>query len=136
MVKKAKLEDVKKIVEIDFNSRKKKIFSKSEFLKVMERYVKRQEVFFALKNKKEIGYIGFSKSGKDIYLDFLCVVRAQQRKGYATKLIKLLKKAKRVFLEVRSDNFPAIVFYNKFGFVVYGVRKKKGFDKLKMRLLR
>jgi putative acetyltransferase len=68
---------------------------------------------------------------RDHCCDFVIFVdQTHQGKGIGTKLMKKIlttaksRKLKRIELGVFSDNLKATKFYEKFGFVKEGVRKK------------
>lgn len=60
----------------------------------------------------------------------IAVRKSHRRKGAAGKLLLHAKgfcgekKVKKLFLEVRESNVPAIAFYKKYGFQADGIRKK------------
>ncbi|RSX51435.1 ribosomal protein S18-alanine N-acetyltransferase [Bifidobacterium callimiconis] len=76
------------------------------------------------------GYAGFWYDGDDAELMTIGVDKAHQRQGIAAALLgRLLQDAerqgaRRMLLEVRVDNDPAIALYQRFGFTVMGRRKR------------
>jgi len=85
--------------------------------------------------KKIAGYAVFSLAADEVELLAIAVVRTWQHRGMAQKLfdfgitVLLRVGAKKVFLEVRRGNTPAISLYQKLGFLQIGVRKKYYDDK-------
>jgi len=89
-----------------------------------------QHYLILLGNKKTIGHIAFHEKKDKIYETQIVIGEKKYwGKGYGTAAIKLaLKKNKRykhkkVYLEVRPDNFRAIAAYKKCGFKIDGFKK-------------
>lgn len=76
------------------------------------------------------GYAGFWYDGEDAELMTIGVGKAHQRQGIAAALLRCLldeaaqQGARRMLLEVRVDNEPALALYSRFGFERMGVRKR------------
>ena len=76
------------------------------------------------------GYAGYWFDGDDAQIMTIGVAKQYQRKGMASKLLSTMIKtakqigAKRMLLEVRVDNVPALALYERFGFVKMGLRKR------------
>lgn len=76
------------------------------------------------------GYAGYWFDGDDAQIMTIGVAKQYQRKGVASKLLLTMIKtakqigAKRMLLEVRVDNVPALALYNRFGFAKMGLRKR------------
>ena len=76
------------------------------------------------------GYAGFWYDGDDAEIMTIGVAREFQRRGIASALLERLiadarkQGAKRMLLEVRVDNQPAIGLYERFGFTRMGLRKR------------
>ncbi len=83
----------------------------------------------AIKDKKILGYAGFSYSGDSADLLKICVDENFRRNGIAKALLKFGFETLRnlgvddVILEVRTSNLDAISFYEKAGFDKVCVRK-------------
>ncbi len=75
-----------------------------------------------------IGVITCSKSVDDADLEGIVTLKEYRGNGVATALLqfaeKQLKGMKKLLLEVREGNLPAIQFYKKNGFEKISVRKK------------
>ena len=76
------------------------------------------------------GYAGFWYDGDDAEIMTIGVGRRFQRQGIAASLMEALiarareQGAKRMLLEVRVDNTPALALYERFGFAKMGLRKR------------
>jgi [ribosomal protein S18]-alanine N-acetyltransferase len=73
-----------------------------------------------------IGYAGLARMGSEAEVHTLAVDPAHQGRGIGRALLQaLLKHAEgaTVFLEVRTDNEPAIALYRSEGFAVIGTRR-------------
>ncbi|OZG62551.1 ribosomal-protein-alanine N-acetyltransferase RimI [Bifidobacterium lemurum] len=76
------------------------------------------------------GYAGFWYDGEDAELMTIGVGKAHQRQGIAAALLRRLldeasrQGARRMLLEVRVDNEPALTLYHRFGFERMGLRKR------------
>lgn len=76
------------------------------------------------------GYAGFWYDGDDAEIMTIGVGRSFQRRGIAAMLLQSLiesakrQGAKRMLLEVRVDNVPALGLYERFGFIRMGLRKR------------
>ncbi len=74
------------------------------------------------------GYLVYSKYD-EVELYKIAVLPKYRRQGLATDIMTLLlrvagaSKVRRIILEVRESNAPAIALYEKFGFKTDGVRK-------------
>ncbi|WP_300766806.1 ribosomal protein S18-alanine N-acetyltransferase [uncultured Bifidobacterium sp.] len=75
------------------------------------------------------GYAGFWYDGDDAELMTIGVARPYRRQGVAARLLEWLiaearsQGARRMLLEVRVDNGPAIALYRRFGFTMLGRRR-------------
>ncbi len=92
------------------------------FLKILK--TKKDYHFIITFNKKAIGHISLVKRSGSWHETQIIIGEINYRnKGYGTKAIRrLIKKSRRlkvkkIYLEVRPDNFRAIKAYEKSGFV-------------------
>ena len=75
-------------------------------------------------------YGGFWHDGEDAELMTIGVAVQHQGRGVGAMLLDALieqarlQHARRMLLEVRGDNIPALALYRRFGFVPLGVRKR------------
>ena len=76
------------------------------------------------------GYAGFWYDGEDAEIMTIGVAKAHQRQGIAAAMLACLvgkareQGARRMLLEVRVDNEPALALYRRFGFERMGLRKR------------
>ena len=73
-----------------------------------------------------IGYAGLVRTGREAEIHTLAVDPAYQRRGIGRALLQALlahAAGTTVFLEVRTDNEPAIRLYRSEGFDVIGTRR-------------
>ncbi|MAR95860.1 MAG: ribosomal-protein-alanine N-acetyltransferase [Gammaproteobacteria bacterium] len=79
-------------------------------------------------NEELIGFIIFSLIKKESHLLNIAVIQEWQSNGIGSLLIKYMIRqskvmgAKKIFLEVRSKNKEAILFYKKFNFIQDALR--------------
>lgn len=76
------------------------------------------------------GYAGFWFDGDDAQIMTIGVEKEYQKRGIASNLLKTMIEnaksigAKRMLLEVKVNNNPALKLYEKFGFTKMGLRKR------------
>lgn len=76
------------------------------------------------------GYAGFWFDGDDAQIMTIGVAKEYQKQGIASNLLKTMIEnaksigARRMLLEVRVNNNPALKLYEKFGFTKMGLRKR------------
>lgn len=76
-----------------------------------------------------VGYVGAETVLDECNIGNIVVDKDKRGRGYATILMDILlnnlknRGIRKVFLEVESDNVPAIALYEKTGFVRYGQRR-------------
>ncbi len=118
------LSDIIKIEKLSFNHPWSEMHFKKD--------IKKKDIsinWVMLEDGKTIGYIFGWLVENEYHLNNIAVHPNHRRKGIAAKLLlKLInsvkiKNAKKLFLEVRADNFPAKKLYNSFGFTALGIRK-------------
>ncbi|PKM92771.1 MAG: ribosomal-protein-alanine N-acetyltransferase, partial [Elusimicrobia bacterium HGW-Elusimicrobia-4] len=87
--------------------------------------------FFAVVEDSEIaGYICLWTVSDEAQITNITVKEKFRKKSIGSKLMKYIidisyaMKIKKMFLEVRASNYPALKLYEKFGFKKIGVRKK------------
>jgi ribosomal protein S18 acetylase RimI-like enzyme len=126
-IRRAKEGDIKKLCKIEMSSGyHKKKFNFEPYLQ--ELFKEETEIFCSEGNENITRYITLSKKGE---IGFLAVSKKFQGKGIANTLLKKVissakqKKLKGIFLDVRNDNFSAIRFYLKNGFMITRIYKKK-----------
>lgn len=83
----------------------------------------------------DIGYGGYQLIGDEMDINNIAVKREEQNKGYGKRIMgKIIedakeKKVKKIFLEVREDNYSAINLYEKMEFEKISLRKNYYADK-------
>ena len=86
-------------------------------------YIKNQRVIVAEKEKKVIGYILFNQILDEAEIYKIVVLKDFRKKQIAFKIFEFLlnelkkNNVKKIFLEVRKSNIPAINLYIKCGFI-------------------
>ena len=114
----AKNEDVFDILSLDnenfFNNFKEEFYLE---------YIKNKRVIVAEKEKNVIGYILFNQILDEAEIYKIVVSKDFRKKQIAFKIIEFLlnelkkNNVKKIFLEVRKSNIPAINLYKKCGFI-------------------
>lgn len=83
----------------------------------------------ALNDNEVVGYCGLISAADEADITNVSVSQSMRKKGIGGMLLsELIKEAgesgiKKIFLEVRESNIPAISLYNGFGFKQIGMRK-------------
>ncbi|MBW1741554.1 MAG: ribosomal protein S18-alanine N-acetyltransferase [Deltaproteobacteria bacterium] len=116
-IRKFKIEDINKILEIEEQSFPKTAYPKETFLNYANSFT---DNFVVIETGKDIaGYIIFDMDG---HIRSAAIKSAYRRKGFGKMLfMHALKCAKkRLWLEVRSKNSAAIEFYKKLGMKIIG----------------
>ena len=114
----AENKDVSDILSLD-NENFSNNFKEAFYLE----YIKNQRVIVAEKEKNVIGYIIFNQILDEAEIYKIVVLKDFRKKQVAFKifdfLLNELKKSdvKKIFLEVRKNNIPAINLYKKCGFI-------------------
>lgn len=114
----AENKDVSDILSLD-NENFSNNFKEAFYLE----YIKNQRVIVAEKEKNVIGYILFNQILDEAEIYKIVVLKELRKKQIAFKIIDFLlnelKKSdvKKIFLEVRKNNIPAINLYKKCGFI-------------------
>jgi len=83
----------------------------------------------ALQTESAAGYLLYLENIYEVEILRVGVLPSEQKKGYAEKMIHELKSLnKEIFLEVSSENIPALKLYEKSGFQIIYRRKKYYYD--------
>jgi ribosomal-protein-alanine acetyltransferase len=117
IIRKFKIDDINKILEIEAQAFPKTAYSREVFLKYAEDFP--DSFVIAEMGRDIVGYIIFDVGG---HIHSTAVKRIYRRKGFGKMLFThALKCAKRgLWLEVRSKNSAAITFYKKLGMRIVG----------------
>ena len=116
-IRKFKIEDINKILEIEEQAFPKTAYSKGTFLSYANSF---PDNFIVIETGKDIvGYIIFDISG---HIHSTAVKSTYRRKGFGKMLFMHASKCakKRLWLEVRSKNSGAIKFYKRLGMKIIG----------------
>ena len=114
----AKNEDVFDILSMD-----EKYFSNNFDEKFYLEYIKNQRVIVAENEKHIVGYILFNQILDEAEIYKIFVLNDFRKKQIAFKIFEFLlnelkkNNVKKIFLEVRKSNIPAINLYIKCGFI-------------------
>ena len=122
-------DDLDRVVQIERRSHAKP-WTKEQFLAELEKPHSRIWVLTDDETDSEIfGYVVFWVLMEDCQVLNVVVDVEHRGKGYAKfMLVKVLneavrEKAKRIILDVRKGNFPAIQLYQSMGFLIHRVQK-------------
>ena len=80
-------------------------------------------------NSEIIGFIIFSPINPEAHILSISVIKKIQSKGVGSLLLRSMldqckaMNYKKIFLEVRTSNLQAIIFYQKFGFLKEAIRE-------------
>jgi [ribosomal protein S18]-alanine N-acetyltransferase len=125
-------EDLEEITDIEFQSG---FFDNEQScLTTIKEILENENVFVAVEENKIAGYISLTNQGE---IGFLAVDKKMRRKGIGNELIKKAisfgkNKLKKLYLDVRKDNIPAVSLYLKNGFSVTKENENNGIVKLKL----
>lgn len=137
-IRKASIEDITKIVEININSwmstyrtfipmeiLEERKSNRNEIIEKWKKIQKKEKSFYVIEEKSEIfGFVSFGASHNEKYKNYgeiysLYLMDKYHRKGYGKELlefsiINLKKNYKKIIVNCFTDN-PAIEFYKKQG---------------------
>lgn len=141
-IRKATKKDFEIIADIEYSSNYYWRMNKEDEIKLAKRILEsKNSQTYILEDKKPVGYFVIRIRNKTCYIDFFAVVKISQKIGLGSKMMKKIiltaksRGCKKIEVTVWAKNFPAIGFYNKFGFYVKDIKRKhypNGDDKLKM----
>lgn len=126
-IRRVRIDDISAIVEIEKN-----LYPDPWSVKMFERELQLEfsNFFAAIEDHEIIGYVCFWRVSDEVQITNITVKEKFRRKGFGSKLMKYIidisyaMKIKKMFLEVRASNYPALSLYEKFRFKKIGVRKK------------
>lgn len=123
--------DIPAVVDIE-----RKCFTIPWSLKSFEESIQRGDTIFLVCEEsfgvedRILGYMGMYLSFEEASITNVAVLPEFQNKGYGSMLVETAKAevkkmcVKKMFLEVRISNQPAISLYKKKGFQEIGIRKR------------
>lgn len=127
-LKKATINDIPKLIEIEKSVAGTKIYSpmltQDEWIKALEIGV----VYLIKKNGIIVGNISHEKKGKDyVHISGLAITPQFQGQGIAREVLKRilveLKNAKRIDLATHPDNEKALKLYKSLGFIIESTKE-------------
>jgi ribosomal-protein-alanine N-acetyltransferase len=116
-IREFRIDDLGRILEIEGKAFPKSAYPADLFMHYARKCA---EGFFVVEHGKEVvGYILFDRGG---HIHSMAVVPEQRRRGFGRMLFEHAGQGseRRLWLEVRSRNGPAIEFYKKMGMAVVG----------------
>ena len=126
-IRRVRIDDISAIVEIEKNS-----YPDPWSVKMFEGELQLEfsNFFAAIKGSEIAGYICLWTVSDEGQITNITVKECFRKKGLGSILMKYIidisyaMKIKKMFLEVRASNYPALSLYEKFGFKKIGVREK------------
>jgi ribosomal-protein-alanine N-acetyltransferase len=126
-IRRVRIDDIGTIAEIE-----KKSYPDPWSQNLFERELQLEfsNFFAAIEDREIIGYVCFWTVSDEAQITNITVKEKFRRKGLGSRLMKYIidissaMKIKKMFLEVRASNCPALSLYEKFGFKKIEVRKK------------
>lgn len=127
IIRKAELADIARLVELSADAHTTSQWNAQQFL----RLINASEKLCLVADEEEKVY-GFAIAGiaaDEMEIENILVAETHRLRGWGRELLqRLLDQAhergiKKVFLEVRESNLPAIMLYRSFGFSESGRRK-------------
>ncbi|HAX61958.1 MAG TPA: ribosomal-protein-alanine N-acetyltransferase [Elusimicrobia bacterium] len=126
-IRRVRIDDISAIAAIEKNS-----YPDPWSVKMFERELQLEfsNFFAVIKDREIIGYVCFWTVSDEAQITNITVKEKFRRKGLGSRIMKYIinfAKAieiKKMFLEVRASNYPALKLYEKFGFQEIDVRKR------------
>lgn len=125
LIKKTSVEDLFILEKLEKSCFQEEAWNLSQ----IESHHQGQSSLLYLEESKSIhkGYLFYLENQFELELLRIGVPFEFRRQGIAEKLIEALIQIsgiREIFLEVKSENFPAIELYKKKGFIIFALRKK------------
>ena len=124
-----KLADLDAVMEIELDLFPKEAWSKDMFLEELAEVPQSREVVVLEQSDQIIGYASLRFVGREGDINTIAIARGHQRQGLGKKLLNWLEETavshgvRELFLDVRTDNEPAINLYKAAGFVRIDIRR-------------
>ena len=124
-----KLADLDAVMEIELDLFPKEAWSKDMFLEELAEVPQSREVVVLEQSDQIIGYASLRFVGREGDINTIAIARGHQRQGLGKKLLNWLEETavshgvRELFLDVRTDNEPAIDLYKAAGFVRIDIRR-------------
>lgn len=124
-----KLADLDAVMEIELDLFPKEAWSKDMFLEELAEVPQSREVVVLEQSDQIIGYASLRFVGREGDINTIAIARGHQRQGLGKKLLNWLEETavshgvRELFLDVRTDNEPAIDLYKGAGFVRIDIRR-------------
>ena len=129
MIRPMKLADLDTVMEIELDLFPKEAWSKDMFLEELAQVPVSREVVVLEQDDQVIGYASLRFVGREGDINTIAIARGHQRKGFGKQLLNGLEQTavshgvRELFLDVRTDNEPAIDLYKGAGFVRIDIRR-------------
>ena len=124
-----KLADLDSVMEIELDLFPNEAWSKEMFLEELAEVPASREVVVLEHGDQVIGYASLRFVGREGDINTIAIARGHQRKGFGKQLLDWLERTavshgvRDLFLDVRTDNEPAIDLYKAAGFVRIDIRR-------------
>lgn len=129
MIRPMKLADLDAVLEIELDLFPNEAWSKDMFLEELAQVPASREVVVLEQDDQVIGYASLRFVGREGDINTIAIARGHQRKGFGKQLLRWLEQTaeshgvRELFLDVRTDNKPAIDLYKAAGFVRIDIRR-------------
>ncbi len=129
MIRPMKLADLDAVMEIELDLFPNEAWSKDMFLEELAEVPQSREVVVLEQSDQIIGYASLRFVGREGDINTIAIARGHQRQGLGKKLLNWLEETavshgvRELFLDVRTDNEPAIDLYKGAGFVRIDIRR-------------
>jgi ribosomal-protein-alanine N-acetyltransferase len=124
-----KLVDLDAVMEIELDLFPNEAWSRDMFLEELAEVPVSREVAVLEQGNQVIGYASLRFVGHEGDINTIAIARSHHRQGFGKQLLNWLEQTavshgvRELFLDVRTDNDPAIELYKAAGFVRIDVRR-------------
>ena len=129
MIRPMTIADLDAVMEIELDLFPKEAWSKEMFLEELAEVPYSREAVVLEEGNGVIGYASLRFVGHEGDINTIAIAREHQRKGLGKQLLNWLEQTasshgvRELFLDVRTDNQPAIDLYRAAGFVRIDIRR-------------